>query len=51
MKWIEAAKEGQGYVLSAELKELGDYLALNEKECGTYDDGSGDEAAVAETKE
>lgn len=32
-------------------KELDDYLALNEKECGTYDDGSGDEAAVAETKE
>lgn len=32
-------------------KELDDYLALNEKECGTYDDGSGDKAAVAETKE
>lgn len=99
MKWVEAAKEGQDYVLSAELKEkrdtieaeaaevlkksgatpctlyeidaaieegdmsqahrlvgdwrkeLDDYLALNEKECGTHDDGAGDEAAVAKTKE
>ena len=32
-------------------KELDDYLALNEKECGTHDDGAGDEAAVAKTKE
>lgn len=32
-------------------KELDKYLALNEKECGTHDDGEGDEAAVAETKE
>lgn len=31
-------------------KELGDYLALNEKECGTYDDGSGDEAAAPGTE-
>lgn len=26
MKWIEAAKEGQGYVLSAELKERRDTI-------------------------
>lgn len=32
-------------------KELDDYLALNEKECGTHDDGAGDEAAAAKTKE
>lgn len=31
-------------------KEI-DFLALNEKECGTHDDGAGDEAAVAKTKE
>lgn len=26
MKWIEAAKEGQGYVLSAELKKKRDAI-------------------------
>lgn len=28
-------------------KELAEYLALNEKECGTHDDGAGDETAIA----
>lgn len=32
-------------------KELAEYLELNEKECGTHDDGAGDEAAVTKTKE
>lgn len=28
-------------------KELAEYLALNEKQCGTHDDGAGDETAIA----
>lgn len=56
MKWIDAAIEegdmSQAHQLVGDWrKELDDYLALNEKECGTHDDGAGDEAAVAKTKE